>query len=322
MSLPRVAAVVVEYRTPDLTRACVRALAASRGVECIPVIADQSPAAESGLARLAAEQGGTYVALPENLGFAGGANRGIATALPLAPRAMAVLNPDVRVAPDCLAELVAALDRHPGVGLVGPGLLQEGAPAPTWWNAGSEIDWPSGRPRSRLHGEPWTLPAEGLIDCDFVCGSLLVFRPEFLASVGYLSGEYFLYFEDADLAYRTRRTGLRTCVVPRASAWHLGGGSSAGLEAECAYYRARNRLLFSRAWNPRPVLGRLYRTVFALRLLARSLVRFAGGHGPAAWLPARAVLDHARGRYGKILPRPAGSGHGKTPRQVVRGRPA
>jgi GT2 family glycosyltransferase len=137
-------------------------------------------------------------------------------------------------------------------------------------------------------------------DTDFVCGSAFAFRPDAYRRIGPMPEEYFLYFEDADYSYRARRAGLRAVVVLDAIAWHRGGGSAAGLGAAAAYYRARNRLCFSRAWSPRALPGGVHRGLFALRTILRSWARFALSRRRDALLPARAVLDYARGRSGKL----------------------
>jgi GT2 family glycosyltransferase len=302
VSGPRAAAVIVQYGGEEACRACLDSLGRSEGVEALPVLVDQNPEPAPGLAALAESAGGLALSIPENPGFAGGANRGIEAALgSLAPRTLLVLNPDTRVGPDCLRRLDAVLHADPTIGIAGPGLLSEAEPD-VWWNAGSEIAWPSARPRSLLHGEPRAAAdALGPVrEADFICGAALALRPDAYRRIGPLPEEYFLYFEDADASYRARRAGLRTVVVLDAVAWHRGGWSVAGLGAAAGYYRARNRLLFSRAWGPRGLAGKVHRGLFAFRTILGSCARFAASRRREALLPARGVLDCARGRSGKL----------------------
>jgi GT2 family glycosyltransferase len=309
VSGPRAAAVIVQYGGAEACRACIESLERSEGIEAIPVLVDQNRDPDSHLARLARAAGGLALSHPENPGFAAGANRGIEAALrSLSPRTLLVLNADVHLAPDCVRRLDEVVHADPRIGIAGPGLLSATDPA-VWWNAGSEISWPSGRPKSLLHGEPRAGAAapEPIRDTDFVCGSALALRSDAWRRLGPLPEEYFLYFEDAHYSYHARRVGLRTVVVLDAIAWHVGGASLSGLESLAGYYRARNRLLFSRAWNPHPLRGRVHRGLFALRTVARSWARFAATGRRDDLLPALAVLDHARGRRGK----PGRSGDGR-----------
>lgn len=135
-------------------------------------------------------------------------------------------------------------------------------------------------------------------DVDFVCGSVLCLRPEVPRRVGLLDEGYFLYFEDADFSYRARKAGYRTVVAPAALAWHEGEVSFRSAPRLPHYYRARNRLLFSRAWNPHPWRGPLYRFSFGLRQVVHALARFLVGWDREALLPALAVLDYLRDRRG------------------------
>ncbi|MBI4602211.1 MAG: glycosyltransferase family 2 protein [Planctomycetes bacterium] len=306
MRLPRAAAIVVQHGAEAPCVACLRSVLASEGVEAVPVVVDHNPGRSDALEAAVAARG-AYLWDPANPGFAAGANRGIREALrwrtsegPASLAMMAVLNPDVRLAPDCLARLLGVLSSSPGVGLAGPAILSEERPE-TWWNVGGEILWPSGRPRSWLHGRRRGPERLEVRDAGFVCGSVLAMRPDAVDRAGGLDERYFLYFEDADYSRRVQEAGLRTVVVPEALAWHRGGGSTAASPGLAAYYRARGRLLFSRAWNPHPVLGRLHRGLFAGRLLLKGLLRLglAAPPGDEARMAALGALDYLRGRSGR-----------------------
>ncbi len=109
-----VPAVIVSYNVRDLLLRCVGSLRKD-GVQRIVVVdnasADGTPAA------VAAEPDIDLVALERNVGFAGAANRGVArTDSPY----VALVNPDEVVEPGCTATLVEALERDPGLALVGP----------------------------------------------------------------------------------------------------------------------------------------------------------------------------------------------------------
>jgi len=303
----RVAAIVVHYGRTEPCLRCLDSIDGSGGIRPLPIVVDQNPAESPPIAEKVTSRGGRYVFHPQNSGFGGGGNIGLRLAMEEREVGiLAVLNSDVRVSPDCLETLAACLDERRDVGVCGPAIVAERAPE-TWWNFGSEILWPSGRPRSLRHGErldrqgPGALPLEETspFDVGFVCGSISAFRPDLVRNVGMLPEHYFLYFEDADFSFRVRRAGLRTIVVPKALAWHLGGASLEEAEDVTPYYRARNRLIFSSAWNPCRVRGRAHRILFSLRAVTGGLVRFLATGRRSALLPPLGVLDYLRGRHGK-----------------------
>ncbi|HVR73525.1 MAG TPA: glycosyltransferase family 2 protein [Planctomycetota bacterium] len=296
---PLVAVVVVQYGPEGPCEACLESIRRSKGVRVLPVLVDNSACGSAALRSAVEALGGIHLARPDNPGFAAGANAGLRAVLEAArPDVLAVLNADIRLAPDCLRILHAVLTSHPDAGIAGPGLLSEDDPE-RWWNVGGEVLWPSGSPRSWLHG----ILREGgpieIRDTGFVCGSVLAFRPDLIERAGPLPERYFLYFEDAEFSLRARAAGFRTIVCPEALAWHRGGAAVEDAPHLAAYYRARNRLIFSRDWNPHRVRGRIHRALFALRALASSLVRSRAGLRREPPFLARAVLDYVLGRSGK-----------------------
>lgn len=301
MSAPCVAVIVVQFGDEDACRLCVESISRSEGVEFFTIVIDHNPRSSSRLHKLVTSSRGAYLFDRTNPGFAAGANAGIREALRRGSwDFLVVLNADVRLAKDCLQRLHAALESIPRCGLVGPGILAEAKPE-VWWNVGGEIVWPSGKPRSFRHGSPRSggERAPALMDAGFVCGAVLAFRPSLLERTGMLAEHYFLYFEDADFSFRVQDVGFRTVVVPEALAWHRGGEALAGQPSTAAYYRARNRLVFSKAWNPCRFRGRAHRLLFVLRTLVLSTLRFLSSLEAKSLLPARGVVDYLRGVRGK-----------------------
>jgi len=297
---PLAGAVIVHYGEDEICHSCLRSLLDSTGLHVLPVVVDNNKSPSSRLERLLLAAGGLYFSHPENPGFASAGNIGIRVLLAKAPEIIALLNPDARVAPDCLGVLCDHLKTHPEVGLVGPGLLSE-SDADTWWNVGSGIAWPKGKPRSLLWGARREDSVLEPLEVPYVCGSVVGFRPDLISRAGYLPESYFLYFEDADFSFRVRKAGLKTVVVPQALAWHQGGGSSKGLEPCAAYYRVRNRLFFSRVWNPFPWRGKLHRGAFMVETAFKGLARYVLSLDKSALVPGWAVLDYLLGRNGKSL---------------------
>jgi len=298
-SEPHVAAVIVHYGDPELALRALAALNRSRNVVVSPLLVDNSARGSVALRRQVEAADGFYLHYPENLGFAGGANAGLRHARSRLFDALIVLNSDVEVGRRCLERLVLALDRQPSLGVVGPALYFATDPR-RYWNRGSRVHWPAARPASLSHGDRRCSVDVDRFAVDFVCGALLAMRPRVFEAVGELSEDYFLYFEDADYCYRVRQRGWAVAIEPRARAWHRGGGSTSGTDVPDLYYRTRNRLFLSAAWNPLPVRGRLTRVAFLLQSSAKALRRLLSGRRREASLLWAAMRDYCLGRGGRI----------------------
>lgn len=222
-------AVIVSYNVRDLLLRCLDSLRAD-GVERIVVVdnasADGSAEAAAGVA------GVEVVALPRNLGFGAGANRGVArTTSPY----VAVVNPDEVVKPGCTEALVAALDRDDGVALVGPRLLTtDGRTYPSArtfpdllvaaGHAFGYLVWP-GNPFSRRYRmADWD--HESARDVDWLAGTHLLARRTAWDEVAGFDERYFMYLEDVDLCWRLHRAGWRVRYEPAAEAVHDIGRST------------------------------------------------------------------------------------------------
>ena len=116
----RIAAVVLNYRTPTETIRCVCALQAShRAIDEIIVVENGSGDDSFELLRRALPTV-TLIAAERNLGFSGGCNRGIERALAGGAVLVLLVNSDARLRPDALEALERSLSMHQDLGIVGP----------------------------------------------------------------------------------------------------------------------------------------------------------------------------------------------------------
>lgn len=248
-SSPRVFPVILDFRSPEDTRACVQSLRASTYRAQFPVIVDNSPGGEE-----AEELRETLFPLRvlvagENLGYAGGNNLGIRHALEHDADLVWILNPDTVVEADALEHLLESARAHPEVGLWGPRVLYGGSDPPVIASDGGLLGDPDGVGIRHLHdGEPdHDHPPAGLIEPDYVTGSSLLVRAAVLREVGLLDERYFLYFEETDYALRARQEGWRVAVQPRARVHHFRRSSGRLPTPHYVYYYIRGRFLFDRA---------------------------------------------------------------------------
>jgi GT2 family glycosyltransferase len=223
-------AFVVVHDHAGTIAACLAALASQRVAPNHVVVIDNgsSDGSLAGAAAIPADLQPELVRWDENRGFAAAANEAIRRTH--APWVLA-LNPDCRLDPDCLTELLAAAGRWPHAGAA-CGLLQRarGAalePAGLVDSAGMVMT-PSGRHLDRGAGRvlrsAWLEPAWVF----GASGAAALYRREALDDVAYADGEvfderFFAYREDADLAWRLQRRGWSCLYWPAARGWHARG---------------------------------------------------------------------------------------------------
>ncbi|HEX8431865.1 MAG TPA: glycosyltransferase family 2 protein [Longimicrobium sp.] len=217
--------------------------------------------------RAAAERGGDPALDPPlvlvrtggNLGFAGGNNVGLRYALARGGFDYVwVLNNDTVVRPDALRLMLEAAARDPEVGIVGSTLVYYHAPDTVQaWGGARYNRWLAIGRHLGNHQ-----PADAPVDAGEVCArmayvtgaSMLVSRA-FLEEVGLMNEEYFLYFEEVDWASRARGR-FKMGYAPRSVVYHKEGGSIGSGERDAVkswtadYHFVRNRILFTRRFNP------------------------------------------------------------------------
>jgi GT2 family glycosyltransferase len=207
------------------------------------------------------------VELSENHGFAGAYDQVLRDERLLGDRPLvALLNNDVRVAPDFLAPLVAAMAPD-DVALAGSRLLSaDGARVD---HAGGHIAIIGGGVDVAKYAPAAAAPAEAPIPTGFACGGALLLRRAAYLALGGFDPGYVIYHEDVDLAWRAWLMGWRVLHVPASVVYHEGGA------------------LMGRPDSPR-------RLFLSQRNRLRNLVRLAGPERLAAGLAASAAFDLLR----------------------------
>lgn len=168
-----------------------------------------------------------------NGGYAAGVNAAVAAAD--RHSAVLVLNPDIRLAPDCVRELLAVLRRR-GAGIAVPRLSRgDGSFSPSLRREPTVLralgDAVLGGNRAgRFHrlGEVVTDKrryAEETI-VDWAEGSIMLIDRACWAACGPWDETFFLYSEETEYALRARDRGFATVFAPRAGARHLEGESA------------------------------------------------------------------------------------------------
>lgn len=226
--------VIVSWNAKEYLRTCLQSIAVSCAAMSHEIIVVDNASSDGSPEMMATEFPEIQlVRNADNKGFAAANNQGTEIA---EGRYLALVNSDVEMFPQTLQRLVAFMDAHPDVGMLGPKVL----------NADSTIQpscrtFPSLRswlfralaldttfPRSRFFGShfmtDWS--RDEVRDVDVLSGCFWLIRRRAYEEVGGLDTRFFMYSEDVDLCLRYRAAGWRVTFCPEGEIVHYGGGSS------------------------------------------------------------------------------------------------
>jgi GT2 family glycosyltransferase len=150
-----------------------------------------------------------------NLGFARGNNEAIRTA---DSDYIATLNNDAEPAANWLTELVRAMCSSPKVGMCASKMVRANDPR-IMDACGIAIDR-AGIGWNRYSGEAERLDEVQPYEVLGPCAGAALYRRAMLDQVGLFDEDYFIYYEDVDLAWRAQRAGWRCLYVPSARVVH------------------------------------------------------------------------------------------------------
>jgi GT2 family glycosyltransferase len=258
-----VSVIIVNYRTPELTKRCLAALREQRREfrTLKGIVVDGGSGDHSAEELRLFVEGPDYnewlavMALQQNGGFAWANNQAILSLAGEEPVAefIYLLNPDAEVTEGALAALVDELQRHPEAAAAGSRLLN-----PDGTIAASAFRFPSpGRDliagaKSQQLGRflgiaPIVVEGRQSTEVDWVTGASVMFRTDALRATGLFDDGFFLYFEEVELMHRLRSAGWTIRHVPASRVIH-NEGASTGLGSAAAvrslpryWYESRRR---------------------------------------------------------------------------------
>ncbi len=225
----------------------------------------------------------TLIEAGKNMGFAGGNNLGITTALANKCQYILLLNPDVEVSENTVILMKDFLANQKQYFTVGPALEES-----------SGIHFGGKNPAIDLNTRCTSPPDD--FEVDYVPGTVCLIKRQCFDLIGLLDEQYFFSGEIADLCYRVKLAGYKNGTISTTRAKHLSTSENLNLANLKIYYSFRNRFLFiaKHFSNHKKELfqkwrNRIWRQIFG----AIFTLNFA--RGKVLWL---ALRDGHRGAFG------------------------
>lgn len=180
---------------------------------------------------------------PENLGGAGGFDKGLRTGLKKQYRYIVLLDNDIILDESVLENMCAYLDTHKEAGLVGSKVMIMDRPE-VLQDYGDYLDFEIFRERFGYggHKDDESLPPEN--ECDYVPSCAIMIRSEILKKSGTMPVDNFIYYDDIELSHKIRLSGGKIVALGNAKVWHKGGFRKETVNTFGRYYFLRNRLHF------------------------------------------------------------------------------
>lgn len=278
---------IVNWNTKDELRDCLRSVLAQRGVETEVIVVDNASA--DGSAQMVQDEfadQAILIANTSNIGFGAGHNQAMRIAR---GEYVFLLNPDGRlIEPDALRRMVVYLEGNPGVGVLGPrivnpdGSLQFSARRfPTMLAAAFRHTlWGKLFPNNRfVRGYMMTDWAHDRTkEVDWISGAAMMLRRAMLDQVGLMDEGYFMYCEDVDLCKRAGMRGWKVIYYPEVTVSHRIGAASDQNPVEMIKQHHKSMLRYYLKFNRfSPKLILLPLVMIGLRLRMRALIRRAEG---------------------------------------------
>ncbi len=250
---PLVTVSIVTHNSAAQLEACLAALAAQTHPPLEVIVTDNASVDDSLAIAARGCPEARLVRNPSNVGFGAAHN----AALRSARGEMALLlNPDVRLAPEFVARLVAAMRDDPRVSICCGKLLLHGPNGAGPGPAGPLLDGAGmGMTRARRqylrgHGQPDRGQFDRPAYVFGACGAAPLYRRSMIEDVSvdgdFFDPDFFMHKEDVDVSWRAQRLGWRCLYVPSAVGWHARAfrpGRRTAAEPSLRVHAVKNRYL-------------------------------------------------------------------------------
>lgn len=223
--MPDVSIIIVNYNTYETTSQCIESIFRQTLDVDFEVILVDNASTDASRERFSSDDRITCIFQDENLGFGRANNAGLAKSN---ARNVLFLNPDTILINNAVKILSDFLDSNPSVGACGGNLYSESLRPEFSFSRFfpgifSEMDGLFENIPSKVRfGKNANFNHTGKpLDVAYISGADLMVRKSTLDRIGAFNPKFFLYFEETELCWRIRNSGLRIMSVPDAKTIHL-----------------------------------------------------------------------------------------------------
>ena len=290
---PKVGVVILNYNGRSLAERCVRSVLQC-GYRNTDIILVDNASTDGSLDHLSAMFPLMHsVANSENLGIAGGRNRGFVEAIRRGAEYVLSLDNDTRIDPGLIDALLAVAESDPRIGIVGPKTYMDDGAA-RMQCAGGRITYTQNVCSERGRGKTDHGQYDRIEDVDYFPGFGFMARREVFEKLNFLDERFYGYgHEDTDFCVRAARLGYRVVYVPQAVMWHRGSATIGSYSPRKKYLEAVNSVYFVRKYGS--IQQSLKYVFFAgLGLIYAFIVQSSRGNHSAVLAKARGIWDGLR----------------------------
>lgn len=220
MSKPSISVLILNYRNPKATVACVNQFLEEEGIE-IFVIDNHSEDDSIGVIRnhFGSNERVRIIETPSNRGFGAGYNAGVSYA---SGEYIFVNNPDKLMQSGGLQTLMQQMETDSSIGIIAPKLLHgDGTHRQSIRRFPRIVDILSRRsvlgklcPKALSQYLMLDADRDSTQDVEWVVGGCFMIRRDLFTELGGFDERFFLFFEDTDLCRRVRSLGKRIVYFP------------------------------------------------------------------------------------------------------------
>lgn len=112
---------------------------------------------------------------------------------------------------------------------------------------------------------------------DYISGANLFIRSSVIQELGGFDENFFLYFEETELAYRFKKAGYISMILPEIKIVHLEAGSTNGFNYKSyEHYHRSKQLFYKKAYGN--FMAAIFRPIDLLNMLLRSATKKEKGN--------------------------------------------
>lgn len=246
---PRIGIVLVHLNAYDDTARCLHSLKTMTYPNTEVIVVDNGSVDGTGYRLKDEFPNVTHIRSDENTGFTGGNNIGIEYSLAHNCDHVLLLNNDTIVTPGYLEPLVKRLLTSDNISAVSGKIYfypqSYNGQDKIIWYAGAFQKWHTGYHHIGVFEEDIGKYDTAEIT-EYASGCLMLMRGDLLRSMGMLSKEYFIYWEESDWCMRARERGYVCWYEPKSLIYHNFKSAPLGKETPFyMYMQTRNSFLFA-----------------------------------------------------------------------------